>query len=72
MNNTTVVENQKLQMIVPGNHWQGLRLIGKGEWALLGTTVSPGFDFRDFVLADRKDLLEKYPEYRSEILRFTR
>lgn len=51
------------QCIVPGGTWQGLMLEKGGRWALMGTTVAPAFDFSDFELAVRQELIEKYPDY---------
>lgn len=45
------------QAVVPRGTWQGARLIEGGQWALLGCTVAPGFDFADFELASREELL---------------
>src|SRR5215467_4014780 len=39
----------KFQHVVPGGMWQASRLVPGGEYALLGTTMSPGFDYADFV-----------------------
>src|SRR3984957_17424150 len=36
------------QHVVPGGVWQGSGLIPGGEYALLGTTMSPGFDYADY------------------------
>ena len=58
----------RLQHAVPGGCWQGSRLIAGGEFALLGTTMSPGFDYADFELADRATLLEAHPEF-SELIK---
>jgi len=63
---------QHLQWVVPGGVWQGAKLIEGGQWALLGTTVAPGFDFRDFKLGDRQTLLKKFPKYKNEILALTK
>ena len=41
-------------------------------FALVGCTVAPGFDFADFELADRQQLLEQFPQHRSIIERLTR
>jgi predicted cupin superfamily sugar epimerase len=38
-----------------------------GEWALLGTTVSPGFDYDDFELGRRGDLIALCPS-QSELI----
>jgi predicted cupin superfamily sugar epimerase len=59
------------QLLVPRGVWQGARLAPGGRLALLGTTVAPGFDFRDFELGDRA-LAEEYPEHRERILSLTR
>jgi len=67
-----ILNGQHLQLDVPGGHWQGLRVREGGHWSLLGATVAPGFDFRDFVLADREKLLREFPKFRDEILRLTR
>lgn len=34
--------------IVPADHWQAARALG--DYALVGCTVGPGFEFEDFVL----------------------
>lgn len=60
------------QWVVPGGTWQGARLVEGGQWALMGTTVAPGFDHRDFQLGDRKTLLKKFPQHRREILVLTK
>lgn len=41
-------------------------------WALVGCTVVPGFDFVDFEMPKRADLLNKYPEYVDIITSLTR
>jgi hypothetical protein len=42
-----------------------------GNWALMGTTVSPGFEFEDFELASAEKLLSQFPESRDWILKLT-
>lgn len=65
-----LTENQ--QIAVPSNVWQAIRLQGSGLWALMGATVAPGFEFEDFELGNREAMLLEFPEYRKDILRFTR
>lgn len=60
------------QVIVPRGVWQGSRLIDGGRVALLGTTVSPGFEFEDYETGRRETLAAAYPEFRGEIERLTR
>jgi uncharacterized protein len=42
------------------------------SFALAGCTVAPGFDFADFELAMREDLIKCHPQHRSLITRLTR
>jgi predicted cupin superfamily sugar epimerase len=60
------------QVIVPAGVWQGARLAPGGRWALLGTTVAPGFEFADYEHADRAQLLARYPEFDELISVLTR
>jgi uncharacterized protein len=60
------------QVIVPSMVWQGTRLKEGGSVALLGCTVFPGFEFEDFEIANRADLLAHFPDFSSDILRYTR
>lgn len=47
-------EENNFQQIVRHGEWIGMRLIPGGEYALMGTTVSPGFEFEDFELGKRE------------------
>lgn len=62
-----ILNGHLLQFTVPGNTWMGSFLNEGGSYALMGTTVSPGFDFRDYQSADKNDLLAKYPNRRGLI-----
>jgi predicted cupin superfamily sugar epimerase len=59
------------QLVVPRGTWQGSRLRPGGTFALLGTTMSPGFEFADFELAKRDFLLAKYPHVSKMIRNLT-
>lgn len=60
------------QVLAPGGVWQGTRLVEGGRWALLGCTVSPGFDFADYEHGKRAELIGQYPKLRETIEQFTR
>ena len=42
------------------------------RFALVGCTVAPGFDFEDFELGHREDLVRRYPRHQALISRLTR
>jgi predicted cupin superfamily sugar epimerase len=60
------------QAIVPAGCWFGAEVTGEGEYALVGCTVSPGFDFKDFEMGDREQLLRAFPSHSAIIHRLTR
>lgn len=60
------------QVLAPRDTWQGARLAPGGTLALLGTTVSPGFERADYEHGDRERLLAAFPAHRDRILALTR
>jgi uncharacterized protein len=66
-----IVAGQQLQVVVPRGVWQGAFLNEGGAFALLGTTVAPGFDFTDYESAARAPFIEKYPDRAALITKLT-
>jgi predicted cupin superfamily sugar epimerase len=64
---TELSKGERPQLVVPKGVWQGLRLKKGGSFALLGTTVAPGFDYSDYESADGQLLLSKYPKFKKLI-----
>ncbi|MDF1722851.1 MAG: cupin domain-containing protein [Minwuia sp.] len=62
---------QRPQVVVPGNVWQGARMMNGQGFALLGTTVAPGFDFDDFEIGSRSELTAAWPEAEALIRHLT-
>ena len=60
------------QFTVEANTWFAAIIVEPNSYALVGCTVSPGFDFRDFEMANRAALISTYPEHRDIITRYTR
>jgi predicted cupin superfamily sugar epimerase len=65
-------QGQRPQLTVPGGVWQGARLAPGGAWALLGCTMSPGWDAREFVLGEREALTKQFPSLAGDIRALTR
>jgi predicted cupin superfamily sugar epimerase len=66
-----IVGGQRLQVVVPAGTWQGSFLNEGGEFALLGCTVAPGFEYDDYETGSRGDLLKGFPEQEELIVRLT-
>ena len=70
-NMTIGMEAGCFQAVVPKNAWFGANVPSGTGYALVGCTVSPGFAFEDFELADRKALLKAYPLHDAIIKQLT-
>jgi predicted cupin superfamily sugar epimerase len=60
------------QVVVSGKVWQGCRLMEGGRFALLGTTMSPGFDSSEYESGKRDELIRQYPDYQKLLTCLTR
>lgn len=69
---TGLARGQRPQAVVPRGAWQAARLAKGGRWALLGTTVAPGFEYGDFELGKRAALTRSYPGRAKLITALTR
>lgn len=63
---------QIFQYMVKAGHWFGSRVLKDGEFSFVGCTVAPGFDFSDFDLTRREELINLFPQHKEIILELTR
>jgi len=63
---------ESFQTVVKAGSWFASVPTPGSEYALVGCTVAPGFDFADFELADRATLSQQYPEHAQLIQQLTR
>ncbi|MEJ2193969.1 MAG: cupin domain-containing protein [Ignavibacteriaceae bacterium] len=68
---SNVEDGEMFQVQIKNNNWFGAELLDKSSYALIGCTVSPGFEFEDFELGDKIELSKKYPEHKNIILKLT-
>lgn len=57
----------KVQYVVPAGWWFGGMPCEGTEFSFVGCTVAPGFDFRDFEMAERDKLMTAFPHARQAI-----
>lgn len=67
-----IENNEVFQHTVKAGNWFASRVKNGGNYSFVGCTVWPGFDFNDFVLANRKDLQNQFPQHKSIIEELTR
>jgi predicted cupin superfamily sugar epimerase len=62
---------ERPQVVVPAGVWQAAIPVGDA-FALCGCTVAPGFDFADFEMPARAELVATFPQLREVIEQLTR
>lgn len=67
-----IKNNEQVQFVIKGNTWFGADISDKSSYSLIGCSVSPGFDFRDFEMGERDRLKITYPQHEYIISRLTR
>lgn len=65
-------EGEVPQFVVPAKFWFAAEVVNQSSYALVSCTVSPGFDFRDFVMPTREELIATFPKHSKVITQFTR
>lgn len=65
-------KGQTPQAVVPANCWFASMVAEGGSFSLVGCTVAPGFDFRDFEMAKRTELVTDFPQHLEIISKLTR
>lgn len=69
---SNLLEGETFQYTVKAHTWFGSRVKGNGNMSLVGCTVYPGFNFNDFELGKRKDLIQLFPQHSEIITELTR
>jgi predicted cupin superfamily sugar epimerase len=67
-----LLAGQQPQVVVRGQIWQGSKLAPGGKWALMGTTMSPGFDYADYEQPEAESLIAQYPDVAEKIREYIR
>lgn len=68
---TDIAAGQRPQLLVPAGVWQGSRLAPGGSFALLGTTMWPGYTPECYRHGDPAKLARQYPQAAEIIARLT-
>ena len=62
----------ELQLTIEKQNWFAAEVEDKKSFALFGCTVSPGFDFDDFELGKREELIKKFSQHKTLITKLTK
>ena len=64
--------NEAPLVVVEAGTLFGATVSEPNAFALVGCTVAPGFDFEDFEMPAREELLRRYPRHEAIVRRLTR
>jgi len=67
-----VQAGEVLQAVVPAGYFFGARPSDPDSYSLVGCTVAPGFDFADFELPTRGELVARFPQHAAVVNDLTR
>jgi len=65
-------EGSKLQLTIEKQNWFAAEVKNKKSFSLFGCTVSTGFEFEDFELGRRDELINNFPRHSDLIKRLTK
>ncbi len=65
-------EGESMQLVIKRGYWFCAEVSDENSFSLFGCTVTPGFDFSDFELGERKELLQLYPQHEEFVKKFTK
>ncbi|SHH65053.1 cupin domain-containing protein [Flavobacterium defluvii] len=66
-----IAKGGKPMKVIPGGTWIGSRIKSKDSWSLMGVSMAPPFNPKDYFLGDRDTLIAQYPEQKKLITALT-
>jgi uncharacterized protein len=67
------IDNREtFQAVVKSGSWFAASVNDHNSYSLIGCTVSPGFDYRDWELGEMETFIKMYPQHKSIIEKYTR
>jgi predicted cupin superfamily sugar epimerase len=66
-----ILNGEVPQFVVPAQTWFAAKIKTATRYSLVSCTVAPGFDFSDFELAERENLIKEFPELEEVIREFS-
>jgi uncharacterized protein len=67
-----ILNGETFQFVVPAGAWFASEPAANVAFSLVGCTVAPGFDFEDFEMANREQLIGEFPQHGDTIHRLCR
>lgn len=71
LGNPRLTTSASFQVVIKADQWFAAEVVDKKSYCLIGCTVSPGFEYQDFQLANRNELISQFPQHEKIISRLT-
>jgi hypothetical protein len=68
---TVLSPDHEMQLLIPKGSIFAAEVLERTGYVLVGCMVNPGFDFSDFHLVDRAEMMNDYPDFKELITQFT-
>lgn len=68
----SIANGEMPQVLITANTWFAVKIKNETGFSLVSCTVAPGFDFMDFELAKRDELVQQFPDQKNIIDEYTR
>lgn len=68
---SNIDNNETFQTVIKSGSWFA-SVINRDSYSLVGCTVSPGFDYRDWQLGELQTMKRLYPQYKSIIEKYAK
>lgn len=69
---SNIYNNEKFQAVINSGSWFAASVIDHDSYSLVGCTVSPGFEYRDWEIGQMQTLSRLYPQYKSVIEKYAK
>ena len=69
---SNIDNNEKFQAVIKSGSWFAASVINCDSYSLVGCTVSPGFDYRDWQLGELQTMKRLYPQYKSIVEKYAK
>jgi len=62
-----ISNGQQFQHIIPAGYWFGIYNSKGSEYTLYGANVIPGFEYEDYLIGQKEELLKQFPDAKDII-----
>ena len=69
---SNIDNTETFQAVIKSGSWFAASVIDHESYSLVGCTVSPGFDYRDWEIGQLQTLKRLYPQYKSVIEKYAK